>query len=353
MKIKELVCLAALLLSVSCVPGKEKSGGASGAARELNKKEGGFIIDSRGEAVGIPEKIRKAVVLNTNCYEMLIVLGVEDTVIGVSSTNKEAIQNGIADFGDWRNPNIEKIVASRPDIVFAYGSSTSQETIRQLENAGIALACLEFYIQSVIDREIIELGRLYRKEAAARRYLNALTHYKDIIAARTALIPEEKRMRVYYESYTNYKSVGPGTGGNEDIELAGCINVMAGSRQTYPEVSDEWILEQNPDLIVKTSSTTAGRLGRLVTDDRAARREYERLVSRTGWSGLDAVKNRRLLIISSDLDNSVTGILAIAKTAYPALFADLDPLAIDAEIQRAFFHNDAPQNGVLLYPPLE
>ena len=92
----------------------------------------------------------------------------------------------------------------------------------------------------------------------------------------------------------------------------------------------------NPDIIVKAVDRSV--LGTGTVSAEAARRVYADLLSRGGWSAVNAVRNKRVLLLSEELLEAPhlrpAAMLMIAKTASPDLFADVsadDALAMLAE----------------------
>jgi len=75
--------------------------------------------------------------------------------------------------------------------------------------------------------------------------------------------------------------------------------------------------------------------------------------NRTGWSNIDAVKDGRVYIISSDASSIHPSIFNsyIAKWLHPELFEDLDPVAIHSEWLQKFLGIDF--KGVYAYPLME
>jgi iron complex transport system substrate-binding protein len=313
----------------------------------------GTISDSAGQVIAIPEKIHRVIALNSNCFTMLKVIDALETVIGVSDTNYEALALGLENFGLWNKPNIEKIIEAKPDVLFAYHNYIANEDIRRIERYGIQIVYLEFYMPHAIKGEIAELAKLYRKEDAALPYLNFINEYVSLINDRLQGIQAKDRARVYYEGYADYSSVAQGSGGHELIEDAFCVNIAANSNVSYPKLNDEYIIEQNPDVILKIFSASTGILGANTGDAGAARSEYNRLKQRPLWNKLSAIETNRLVLSSSDImtspDGFIVGTLVIAKAAYPELFIDINPIDIYTYIQGNFFGNKRIK-GVYIFP---
>ena len=88
-------------------------------------------------------------------------------------------------------------------------------------------------------------------------------------------------------------------------------------------VDDGWVARKNPGVIVKVVDSG------VIQNETASKAMLERLKSREGWAAVDAVKNRRILLLSQELLEAphlrTAAMVMIARTAYPDLFADVDP----------------------------
>jgi iron complex transport system substrate-binding protein len=338
-------CLLIIIFAVSCA--------RTPRSAQSESSKYGTVTDSQGRIIAIPEKIEKTIILNSICYAMLQIIGASDTVIGTQFPNLKSAAPDLQNFGTWTAPNVERIIEAAPDVVLAYSRRIPDESARQIEEAGITLVFFDFFVPSGTAREIIELGRLYRNEGAAKEYVAFLDQYYNLINGRLSDIKNEERKTVYFESYGDYASVSKGSGAQEMIDAAGCINIAAEASVPYPKVSDEWILGHDPDIIVKSVSSNDGIMGTDVTDTAGAEKFYQALLNRSGWNGLYAVKNKKFILMDPDMasspEGSIAGVLTIAKLAYPDRFRDIDTAAVYAEMQSRFFNNKNPR-GLMLYP---
>ncbi|WP_425059986.1 hypothetical protein SCACP_06220 [Sporomusa carbonis] len=93
-------------------------------------------------------------------------------------------------------------------------------------------------------------------------------------------------------------------------------------------------------------------LGEGYTDRTAAKAAYDKLISRTGWHDLAAVKNNKVLLLAQNIgttpEGSIIGMLYMAKTMYPDKFADIDPYTVYKEMEQEFF--DVEATGIIAYP---
>ena len=107
---------------------------------------------------------------------------------------------------------------------------------------------------------------------------------------------------------------------------AGAYDVSARLLPENLRVTDSWVVRKNPQIIVKVADS--GILGGGVSSAGSAKAPCRELCLREGWPGIDAVKSRRVLLLSRELLDApylqTAAMLMIAKTAYPDLYADVD-----------------------------
>ena len=301
-----------------------------------NDKEN--IKDSAGQQIVVDKEdgntgIRSCIVFNSSVYEMIKIMGGQNTVIGVAdslATSSDFPElAGKKTFGKWNEPNAEAIIEAKPDVVFAY-ADYGQEAMQKVRAAGITVVSLNFYVPSEIDDEIITLGKIFGNEALAKEWNKDVDEIQSIVSARTKYL---SRATCYWETYSDYSSVADGSGGAEILTLAGVQNLYdKASAASYPKVSDEWVIQKNPDVVVKicSSTTTSASycMGTTVHDYSLASAVYSKIAGRTGWSEINAVKDRKILLLHSKVGTTAFGCavapLYVAKVAYPDKFADID-----------------------------
>ena len=197
----------------------------------------------------VPQRV---ISLSPNLTEMIYDMGAQDQLVGDTdyckfppdAQKKEKI-------GGWVNPNIEKMVSLKPDLIVALKfHDKAVNTLKKLKMNVVVLNC-----DSVEDilASYSQLGKL-------------LGHEKQAEAARQSLVARLEKIK---QRAKGKKPVAvlfvvgrtPGTvdqvyavGGknfiNELIEMAGGVNVMVDAMTGYPLVSKEELIQRNPDLIV-------------------------------------------------------------------------------------------------------
>ncbi len=228
--------------------------------------------------------------------EMLYALGLGERVVGVTTFchyPPEAARK--PKVGDYLRPNLESIVALRPDLVVVETTG-----IRRVER----LPALKLNVLEVDDGTLAGIYDSIRKIGAAAgvadraaalcvRMQSALAE----IRSRTAERPRRRMMFVAGRAPGRLEDlivVGRGAHLNELIEIAGAANAFGDVATAYAKVSIEQVLARNPETIVDMGemAQTAG-----VTE------EQKRVVAAL-WErqpALAAVRGRRVFAVASDI----------------------------------------------------
>ena len=155
---------------------------------------------------------------------------------------------------------------------------------------------------------------------------SAMTYYTVLLQDRLGSLYECKRLNVYWETSEDHVTIFRTSPEHDLILASGAYDVSARLLEENLRVDDGWIGRKNPEVIVKI--TGSGTLGSGAASTSAAKTVYDGLLARPGWSGIDAVRNGRVLLLSEELLNApylrTAAMLIIAKTAYPSIFEDTD-----------------------------
>jgi iron complex transport system substrate-binding protein len=204
-------------------------------------------------AAALTAQPRRIVSTAPSMTETLFALGLGDRVVAVSQYchyPPEAAKR--PKIGSYLRPNVEAIVALRPDLVLLQ-AKTPDSVAGQL--ARVKLPVLEV--------EHGDLERMYAgiREIAARcgvpdrgvKLESEIRARLDAIRRRTAGRPRRSLVFIVGRSpgkLDNLIAVGKGSYLNELIALAGGVNSLATTALPYPKLSLESMLGLNPDVLV-------------------------------------------------------------------------------------------------------
>jgi iron complex transport system substrate-binding protein len=318
------------------------------------------VADSIDRNVTIKMPINKLIALGTYRNEAAKILTAQEMMVGVSSDIKEAgyYYPDLADkpaVGTWSAPDSESIVKLHPDIVI---TSANLERATKLEEslkpANIAVIGLDFYRDNILRSEIKTLGFLLNKNEQADKYLQWRSNYDQPIKDYVAALKEEDKPRLFMEwgtknTISEISSYGKGSSGNSVSSFAGGRNIAADLPE-YPKLDSEWILKENPDVIIRSLAPGSGSAG-WNSSEQAAEILTSYIEGRPGWSNLFAVKNNRIHLISTEIawgPDGIVGDAYYAKWLHPEL--DIDPEKIYKEYLEQFMGLAYPEGVVLGYP---
>jgi iron complex transport system substrate-binding protein len=91
------------------------------------------VTDDLGRVVMIPQSVTRVVSLAPNLTENIFAVGAGDRLVGVTTyCNYPEQARSIAKIGDTMSPNIETIIALKPDIVFVSTASQIETLMKTL-----------------------------------------------------------------------------------------------------------------------------------------------------------------------------------------------------------------------------
>jgi iron complex transport system substrate-binding protein len=293
------------------------------------------ITDSTGKTITLPHAASRIIVTNSDAAEVLIALGAKDKIVGIVNTVNStplmaSLLGNVTSVGVWDNPSIENIIALKPDVVIAY-ASWKPKNIDQFAAANITLVQLDCYKMDNLTSDIRKVGVLSGEDDNASAYAGFIENNMKIVQQRTANLTDGQKPKVYWEqNMTAITSAGKGSGGDTLIRMAGGNNIAGNQTQAYPQVSAEWILQSNPDVIVRNVGYVKSQ--QYMADKIAG------IENRTGMADVNAVKNNKVYIMSTAVaygPKGFMGMLYLSKILYPDRFTDVDPAkALDTYSQK-------------------
>jgi iron complex transport system substrate-binding protein len=326
------------------------------------------LIDGATRTVTVGKPVERIVVCFPHALETLRTLKVpKDNIVGAAKHWPEYDPGffpeigDIPDVGDRWDPNVEEILALKPDLVMFTASSAysdTSSTISSLESVGVDVLCFSLNGLETYPEEIEELGYVLDKEVEAKEFVDWRGNILDDIEAKVDNIPENEKPRVYFEAASGddgYKIYGE----YAYIALCGGNDIFSDQPGSYTSVNPEAIAAREPDVIVKVESTAGGydMDARDISEFEDTRGE---VMSRKVLQYVPAVKEGRVYVIAVHLlsffgDSGCRSFIQLAYQAkwfQPELFEDLDPKAIHQEYLTRFqgLDIDLDENGVFVYP---
>jgi cobalamin transport system substrate-binding protein len=231
------------------------------------------LRDMLGREVVLPGPPARIVSLVPSVTEIVFSLGAQDRLVGRTDfCDYPLAVRAKPSVGGMVNPNLETLVALKPDLVIGTDEGNREETFRQLERLRIPTYLVHANrIAETVDL-IARVGELTGHQADAPRLTGEMLRRVEAVRRAVAPFP---RPRVLYVLWPDPLIV-PGRASmlTELIEIAGGVSITAGDGDAYPRLSLEAAVTRAPEVIIladhSTGASTAGR---------AAPEKWQRLVS--------------------------------------------------------------------------
>lgn len=311
--------LVMLLMLAACGGASEKPASQeqksenkeSTASPEQARETGISVTDMSGRTVILEKSAEKVVALTAADCEILFALGAGDLLVGRGEycdwpeevLSAPAVQSGY-------ETNIEQIIALAPDAVIMSMMEQTEEQVDMLEKAGIKV--VQSYAQNIeeIYTAIELIGAVTGRDDEAAALIGGM---KDEFTACGKSAAENEGKTVYFEvsplEYGLWTS-GSGTFMDELAGMLGMTNIFA-DFEGWAEVSEEQVIEMNPDYIV----TISMYFGEGPTP-------VEEIMGREGWQNITAVKNGAILNADSNEISRPGPRLVDAVKTLDSFFAD-------------------------------
>jgi len=250
------------------------------------------LID--GPAAGVPatgeaEAPLRIVCLAPSVTEIVCALGLADALVGVSQfSDYPPSVMGKARVGSFWQPDIEAVIALRPDLVVALDFPQQRDVAGRLNRVGFRTICVrDEYVKELF--EAIEyIGAATARTAQAAALAADMKRKLAQIRGPQAADPRPRVLWVVQRE--PLRVAGRDTFVNELIELAGGVNAIGPTVQKYPPVGAEQVVGRQVDVIIEPAMGA----GDLDGQQRTAEAFWGR------YGAVPAVQNKRVYVICGD-----------------------------------------------------
>lgn len=229
----------------------------------------------------------RIVSLSPTLTEDLFAIGAGAQVVAVDNQSNYPASAPHTDLSGY-TPNVEAIAAYHPDLVVL---SYEGPWVGQLEKLGITVkyeAAADNLAQAY--EEIRDLGRLTGHVAQAAKVVHGMeVQLKTIVQS----VPKAARrhVRLYHELDQTYYSATSNTFIGTIYKLFGFQDIADAAdtaHSGYPQLSAEYIVASNPQIIV-------------LADSKCCSQTPATVAARPGWQNVAAVENHRVIAVDDDI----------------------------------------------------
>jgi iron complex transport system substrate-binding protein len=223
--------------------------------------------------------------------EMLFAVGAGPQVVAVGSFDHFPPEvERLPRVGALLDPDLERILALRPDLVVVYGSQTDLR--QQLDRAGIPQFVYKHAGLADISETLRQLGARVGRAEEGRRLATTIEQSLNRIRGRVAGRQKPRTLLVLGREAGALRGIfaSGGYGFLHDmLEVAGGVNVFADVARESVQATSELILARRPDAILELRGASATK-----TDVQAERAAWQAL------SSVPAVRTNRVFLIEDD-----------------------------------------------------
>jgi iron complex transport system substrate-binding protein len=246
-----------LIFAVACNDDSDSSSDSStpaatttsGAAVDLSK-------DDLGRSVTVPANPQRIVAMSPSIVELMFAVGATPVGRPSSADYPEAAKQ-VADFGTSRAPNLEELIAMKPDLIISDAILDDQAKISSLSSLGAPVFAVRVGSFNDVPHSLRVVGALTGKTDAAETQAKAI---ETKMAEIKAMLPAER------PTVLILVAAGPGqfiaSRSNsylgDIIKEMGATNLVTSEPENfgYPGFTDyspERIIEKDPDVIITSS----------------------------------------------------------------------------------------------------
>lgn len=293
-----------LLLAFACSSQRETGAGQQNTSAGTRE-----VTDEAGRRVSVPARPQRIITLAPNLTEIVYGVGAGNRLVGNTTYcdyPPEAKQ--IEKVGDTLQPNIERIIALRPQLVLVSTASQLEAFTRQLNEQGIAVYVTDPRSLEDVFHSILRLGELLDEAERSRKLVADL---RARAAAVENAVRSSQPVRVFYQvSAAPLYTIGREAFLTDLIRRAGGQSVTAEVPGAFPRYTDEDALASQPEAVIMSVDSSMDQ-----GNARPAR----------ALEKSPAVKNGRVYGINGDLlsrpgPRLVEGLEEMARVLHPEAF---------------------------------
>lgn len=264
------------------------------------------VTDNLGRRVTLRSEPRRIVAMLPSHTETLVAIGAGSKLVAtdIFSNHPKAVTDRLPKVGSGYQPDLEAIVALKPDLVLA-DESTGSRLTEKLAAAGLTVYGGTAQTYNEVFEKIAVLGKLTNHETGA---LNLITRMRTELNTLQASVANLPKVSTYYEIDPTPYSVGPNSFIGALLSRAGGQTIVPAALGDFPKLDPELIVRANPQVMVGlTLAEAAGR---------------------PGWAGLQAVQRGKVFQPTPEANDAISRPGPRLPDALRALIRLLHPEAL-------------------------
>jgi iron complex transport system substrate-binding protein len=207
------------------------------------------FTDDLGRTLSLESPLRRVVSMAPSLTEVVFAAGAGDRLVGVTTVDNYPPAVDTLPRFDAFNLNFEAVAALNPDLVLATDQVNNPQHAETLAGLGIPTVFLSFRSLEDVMRGMRTVGRLLGTASQAEAAAVALEQSRLALQAHTDTVSTRPLVLFLIGDETLY-SFGPESYIHALIALAGGRSATAALTTEAPILSEEFVLNARPDVIV-------------------------------------------------------------------------------------------------------
>ncbi|CAN5706293.1 ABC transporter substrate-binding protein [soil metagenome] len=264
---------------------------------------------SETDPMATPKRTRRVVSLSPSTTETVCALGARAQLVGRSRFCDYPLDVvGLPDVGGYVDPNLEAIIALKPDLVVGARGPAGAAIATDLEARGIATFIPRTETLAEVDAMIRGIGKELEREAEAEAAVSAIASSNASVERALSTTPSRSVLLLF--GVVPVVAAGPNSFGAEVLAKAHGTNVVK-EGGTYPVLDLEVVVRLDPDVIIDAAVAEEHGSQRIAKDA-------------PGWRNARAVRENRVLAMPDERvlrpgPRIGEGIELMARALYPAM----------------------------------
>jgi len=224
-----------------------------------------IMKDDLGRSVSLPLPVKRVVSLAPNLTEIVFAVGGGDRLVGRTSyCDYPPEAKSVQVIGDTGTPNLERIIAVKPQVVLVSTSSQLEVFTQQLQNQNIAVFVTDPHDLEGIFRSMDQIGEMLGEKEQAAQLVQKLRDRTNAVAA---AVKQKQPVKVFYQvSAEPLYTIGREAFVTDLIRRAGGVSVTAEVPGAWPKYSAESALAAKPEAIILPTGGSMGAANSAFTD---------------------------------------------------------------------------------------
>ncbi len=227
---------------------------------------------------------KRIISLTPSITQELYFIGLENSVVGITNFCKKVNRNQQV-VGTYLQPNIEKILNLKPDIILLSKEGVSKEIINLFDRFKLKYIALEpINNYSELKNQVIFISKLFNKEDFVLKKIQDLEtkNFSNITEKENFVLPK----KVVFVIDNELLIVASTTSYVGEILNYAKVENMVKTHKKYPQLSVEELTRLDPDIL-------------FVSDMGIKENQIKKYFKKFYW--LQVVKNNRVIVVDSNI----------------------------------------------------